>query len=118
MKEIITKIAGLVSTRTQPLATQRVIQSVSPQNIQRKPSGGGAHQAANISHNPAGPATINQSGVPLNIGELSRAELYVLFGVKGLRRTLELEQIEVKENFDDNAFFQSLTQAYKKHRGF
>jgi hypothetical protein len=118
LKEIVTKIVGSVSTRTQPLTTRGITQPLGPQNIQLKASGGGARQAANISHNPAGPATINQSGVQVNIGELLRADVYVLFGVKGPRRTLELEQIEVKEHSDDIAFFQSLTQAYRKHRGF
>jgi hypothetical protein len=118
LKEIVTKIVGHVSTRTQPLTTRGITQPLGPQNIQLKASDGGARQAANIFHNPAGPATINQSGVQVNIGELPRADVYVLFGVKGPRRTLELEQIEVKENSDDTAFFQGLTQAYRKHRGF
>jgi hypothetical protein len=117
-KEIVTKIVGPLSTRTQPLTTQGIDQPLGLQNIQLRASGGGIRQAANISHNIAGPAAINQNEVQVNIGELSRADVYVLFGVKGPRRTLELEQIEVKEHSDDTAFFRSLTQAYRKHRGF
>lgn len=116
LREIITKIAGPVSTTTQP--TRGITQPVGLKNMQLKPSGGGVRQAANMPHNPAGPATNNQNGVQVNISELPRADLYILFGVKGPRHTLELEQIAVKENSDDNAFFQSLKQSHKKHRGF
>lgn len=114
---MITKTVGTVSTGTQPLTTPGIIQSPSPQNIQLEPSGGGARQTANTPNNPAGPTTTDQSGVQVSIGELSGGP-YVLFGVKGPRRTLELEQIEVNEHSDDNTFFQSLMQAYRKHRGF
>lgn len=36
----------------------------------------------------------------------------------GLKGHDKLAHIEIKWYFNDNAFFQSLTQAYKKHRGF
>ena len=117
LREMITQTFGTVSTGTQPLATPENTQPLSPQNIRLGLSGGSVRQAAHILDNPAGPTTTVQSGVQVSIGELSGGP-YVLFGVKGPRRTLELEQIEVNENSDDKTFFQRLMQAYRKHRGF
>ncbi|KAH6698143.1 hypothetical protein BKA61DRAFT_497437 [Leptodontidium sp. MPI-SDFR-AT-0119] len=117
-KGAVAKMTSPVSARTQRSELQGIIQPARLQNVQLRPSGGRIQQSIHISHNPAGSATINQNGVRVDIGELAGADLYVLFGVKGPRRTLELEQIKIKEYSNDNAFFQCLTQAYKKHRGF
>lgn len=47
-----------------------------------------------------------------------RQGLYVLFGVKGARRTLELAQIDAKSHKDDGLFFKELRMHYKQLRGF
>jgi hypothetical protein len=47
-----------------------------------------------------------------------RQGLYILFGVKGARRTLELAQIDAKRHKDDGLFFMELRMHYKQLRGF
>ena len=115
-KRIITKVPGL--SKPQASTTNEITQVIGLQSTQLKPSGGGIRRAANIPHNSAGPASSSQNEALVNINEPARANLYVLFGVKGSRRTLELEQVEVNKHSDDNSFFQSLRLAYRKHRGF
>lgn len=44
--------------------------------------------------------------------------LFVMFGVKGPRRTLELAQIGTKEQGDDCTFFTELRRKHKSLRGF
>ena len=45
-------------------------------------------------------------------------EMYVLFGVKGSRRTLELAQIDAIKHSKDSNFFSNLLSIYKIFRGF
>ena len=48
----------------------------------------------------------------------STKELYILFGVKGPRRTLELAQIDTTKCTDDDSLFSDLLTSYKSLRGF
>lgn len=52
----------------------------------------------------------------LNTGVLE--DLFILFGVKGRRRTLELAQLNSKQYTDDGSFFDDLKKSYKELRGF
>jgi hypothetical protein len=56
--------------------------------------------------------------VQVNINIAGNTELFVLFGVKGWRRTLELAQIDVSKHMDDDTFFQALLKEYRNCRGF
>jgi hypothetical protein len=78
---------------------------------------GASRQSGNLPR--GGPGTANtQSALQVNLNAGVSPELYVLFGVQGKRRTLELAQIEVKEDKDDKAFFQDIRQEYRRLRGF
>jgi hypothetical protein len=60
----------------------------------------------------------NQGGVQVNVSAGTSNELYVLFGVNGPRRSLELAQIDVLKLGDDGAFFRALRDKYRQLRGF
>ena len=45
-------------------------------------------------------------------------QLFIMFGVKGPRRTLELAQIGTEEQSDDHTLFTELRNKYKILRGF
>lgn len=115
-RRIITKVPGL--SKPQASTTKEITQVVGLQSTQLKPSGGGIRPVSNIPHNSSGPALNSQHETLVNVNEPLRLNLYVLFGVKGSRRTLDLGQIGVNKNSDDNSLFQSLRLAYRKHRGF
>ncbi|KAF4631646.1 hypothetical protein G7Y89_g6486 [Cudoniella acicularis] len=57
-------------------------------------------------------------GVQINVTESTNKKSFVLFGVQGGRRTLELAQINISTNTDDCIFFKDLRATYRKHRGF
>ena len=59
-----------------------------------------------------------QPGLTVNLSPTITDGLFVLFGVYGARRTLELAQIDVKKHQDDGAFFQDLRTQHKRLRGF
>ena len=59
----------------------------------------------------------NQPNVQATITIPLAAQLFVLFGVKGRRRTLELAQINAKKYANDNAFFKDVVMRYKALRG-
>ncbi|CZR56621.1 uncharacterized protein PAC_06510 [Phialocephala subalpina] len=60
--------------------------------------------------------TEEQSGqVNINMG--LKSELFILLGIKGWRRTLELAQIHVPNSMDDHKFFKALLREYKRRRG-
>ena len=63
-------------------------------------------------------ASTNQQGIKVNLPTGTNHELFVLFGVDGARRTLELAQIDVSKHLDDGSFFRDLRQQYKELRGF
>ncbi|KAG4439306.1 hypothetical protein IFR05_005239 [Cadophora sp. M221] len=65
----------------------------------------------------AGPQVTGGQGVQVNINRGMVSELFVLFGVKGSRRTLELAQIDVSKH-KDSIFFHDLLHEYRQRRGF
>ena len=69
---------------------------------------------------PTGHSIVSSSTDPsgTSIAMPSRKMLYILFGVKGSRRTLELEQINTTRCAKDESLFSNLVQSYKRHRGF
>ncbi|KAL9098335.1 MAG: hypothetical protein Q9163_005991 [Psora crenata] len=60
----------------------------------------------------------NQPNVQVNITTSLAAQWFVLFGVKGPRRTPELAQINAKKYENDNAFFKDMSKHYKSLRGY
>lgn len=63
-------------------------------------------------------ATSNQPANQISIIMPKINEAYVLFGVKGTRRTLELAQINARKHTNDNAFFWDMRKQYRELRGF
>ncbi|USP79666.1 hypothetical protein yc1106_06940 [Curvularia clavata] len=45
-----------------------------------------------------------------------KAATRVVFGIQGMRRSLEIEQIEICSQMNDQRFFRELNSRYKKHR--
>lgn len=81
----------------------------------------GCPGAPGKSSNPADALNLEISthqGVPVNVTASTINESFVLFGVQGCRRTLELAQINISPNTDDDVFFRNLKASYRKHRGF
>ncbi|KAK0110693.1 hypothetical protein ONS96_002294 [Cadophora gregata f. sp. sojae] len=66
----------------------------------------------------AGPSVSGGQGVQLNINTGTISDLFVLFGIRGSRRTLDLAQIDVSKNKEDRIFFQDLRREYRQQRGF
>lgn len=62
--------------------------------------------------------TSGTQGPQANIIISASNDFYVLFAVKGWRRTLELAQIHIPSSIDDEAFFKALLQEYRNRRGF
>jgi hypothetical protein len=42
----------------------------------------------------------------------------IIFGIQGVRRSLEIEQIEISSQMNDQSFFSELKTRYKKHRAY
>jgi hypothetical protein len=42
----------------------------------------------------------------------------IIFGIQGMRKSLEIEQIEISSQMNDQIFFSELRTRYKKHRSF
>jgi hypothetical protein len=64
------------------------------------------------------PHGTSSGGVEVAINRRQLGELFVLFGVKGRRQTLELAQLNVSDYANDSMFFQALSSEYKNLRGF
>jgi hypothetical protein len=80
---------------------------------------GGTAMTTSNSHPAAqGPVRGKNNGYQTGIGGATLNNLFVLFGVKGSRRTLELPQIDTKKYNDDRTFFAELRNQYKAYRGF
>jgi hypothetical protein len=47
---------------------------------------------------------------------LPKAPTRIIFGIQGLRKSLEIEQIMVSNQMNDQTFFPELRNRYKKHR--
>lgn len=60
----------------------------------------------------------NQPAAQTSINMPQINESFVLFGVKGTRRTLELAQINARKYISDNAFFWDMRKQYRQLRGF
>jgi len=87
----------------------------SSQGIQLVPMTGGM---SNSSSSAAQGATNNPSSGPSSISITQSDEAFVLFGVQGARRTLELAQIDAKAHCNDSSFFPALRKSYRDNRGF
>lgn len=60
----------------------------------------------------------NQQSCLTGLNSAILNQLFILFGVQGPRRTLELAQIDTKCYNDDGTFFRVLRQKYRELRGF
>lgn len=63
-------------------------------------------------------ASSNQQAAQISINMPQKNEAFVLFGVKGTRRTLELAQINARKYVNDSAFFWDMRKQYRELRGF
>lgn len=75
-------------------------------------------QASKMQSTLSKPALSNQQTVSTSIDMPSNNESFVLFGVKGTRRTLELAQINTRKCMNDFALFRDMRQRYRELRGF
>jgi hypothetical protein len=60
----------------------------------------------------------SRDGLKVDLSTETEHELFILFGVQGARKTLELAQIDVTKHADDSSFFCDLRKEYKRLRGF
>ncbi|KAH8648915.1 hypothetical protein BGZ60DRAFT_422582 [Tricladium varicosporioides] len=65
-----------------------------------------------------GPSLANQQSHQMGLNTTTDSQLFILFGVKGPRRTLELAQVNTKSYTCDGSFFQDLRYKYRQMRGF
>lgn len=78
----------------------------------------GGSQASNTRIPLQRTAPSNQKTAQTSINMPQINESFVLFGVKGTRRTLELAQINARKYLNDNAFFGDMRKQYRELRGF
>lgn len=62
--------------------------------------------------------TSNQPAAQTSISMPHINESFVLFGVKGTRRTFELAQINARKCMNDDVFFGDMRKRYRELRGF
>lgn len=74
--------------------------------------------ASDTRSNPQRIATSNPPAGQTSINMPQMNESFVLFGVKGTRRTLELAQINVRKCMNDDALFGDMRNRYRELRGF
>jgi hypothetical protein len=60
----------------------------------------------------------NQQGSQVIPNTATSNNLFILFGVKGPRRTPGFDQIDAQKYAEDEPFFHDLKKAYKTLRGF
>ena len=75
-------------------------------------------RASNTRPTPQRIATRDQHAGQTSINMPQMNESFVLFGVKGTRRTLELAQINARKCMNDDAFFGDMRKRYRELRGF
>jgi hypothetical protein len=64
------------------------------------------------------PLSASPDGLNVDLSTETENELFVLFGVQGARKTLELAQIDVTKYVEDISFFRDLRREYRQLRGF
>ncbi|KAH8821287.1 hypothetical protein F5884DRAFT_850522 [Xylogone sp. PMI_703] len=92
--------------------------SSSPRSQGAQPTPKRSNQSTNFPRQYQNNALDSQTGFQTGIGASVLKHLFILFGVKGNRRTLELAQIDVKQLHDDADFFMILRNNYRELRGF
>lgn len=75
-------------------------------------------RASGASISRLGQVSSNQQGPHEAIPIISPDHFFVLFGIEGTRKSLELAQIDVKEYKNDSTFFNKLLLEYQPRRGF
>jgi hypothetical protein len=65
-----------------------------------------------------GTSTTGNGGVPVSIPSSSNSELFIIFGVEGGRRTLEIAHLNTLKLKDDSEFFKHLCREYRRLRGY
>ena len=79
---------------------------------------GGVGPASSTQPTPQGTMVNNAQGFGINMSAASINQMFVLLGVQGTRRTLDLAQIDVNNHSDDGVFFSVLREKHKILRGF
>jgi hypothetical protein len=75
-------------------------------------------QASNSPFSPRKSTSGNRQDANTVINMPQINQLFVLFGVKGTRRTLELAQINTKKYTSDKSFFEDMRKEYRYLRGY
>jgi hypothetical protein len=75
-------------------------------------------QASNTRFSPRKSTSGNRQDTNTVINMPQINQLFVLFGVKGTRRTLELAQINTKKHTNDKTFFEDMRNEYRYLRGY
>jgi len=65
-----------------------------------------------------GQATSNDNGCHIELDNTALNSLFILFAVKGTRKTIDLVNIDTKNHASDRRLFEELKIEYKKTRGF
>ncbi|XP_014560348.1 hypothetical protein COCVIDRAFT_89616 [Bipolaris victoriae FI3] len=91
-------------------------------NKQRSASSGSSSSKAAMAYTPTSNNTSGASSSNISCGPTAPspttqpAPTRIIFGVQGLRKSLEIEQIEICSQMNDQIFFLELKKRYKKHR--
>jgi hypothetical protein len=64
------------------------------------------------------PISDSTGGLKVDLSTETENELFVLFGVQGACKTLELAQIDVTKHVEDSSFFRDPRREYRRLRGF
>ena len=104
---------GLNSSGSVQSASQQTPIRLGDRNGNQQPSGSSAVQE-NADKDRTPPNIDNSVGVSVSGAE----KFFILFGVQGPRRTLELDQIDCESCSSDQKFFRELRQRYPKLRGY
>jgi hypothetical protein len=88
-------------------ASSSTLQGVSTANL-TPAAGGSSNNSPQVQGSSSIDLRTTAQAVPLRI----------LFGIQGMRKTLEIEQIEISSQVNDPMFFSELKTRYKKHRWF
>lgn len=104
--------AGSTSESSIPSVPANIPNQKSPQGTQLK-YGTGEGRSDNLSSIPS-----DRNDLAVNLTTQPATGRFILFGVHGGRRTLELAQIDVANHQDDNKLFHDLRKHYRELRGF
>lgn len=106
-----------VSSNTSGTTSQMAGGGQSKQNAQISNASGRPPPGPSLGHSqsPAPSSTVRPSSGVTTAGSLSSSR-WILFGVQGSRRSIELEHIEIDDYINDSNFYHSLRVHCRRHR--